>query len=106
MSAIEMMDPKMDAGMLCNQIKRKVRTLEQSVEVTTYLFLIKNLWLMVLFSDLCSVYSESRIRSIEHMPGILIGCHNINNFCFADDTVLIATSEKELQTMLDADSVL
>lgn len=32
MSAIEMMDPKMDAGMLCNQIKRKVLTLEQSVE--------------------------------------------------------------------------
>ncbi|CAL1540610.1 unnamed protein product [Lymnaea stagnalis] len=32
MSAIEMMDPKMDAGMLCNQIKRKVRTLEQSIE--------------------------------------------------------------------------
>ncbi|XP_005091639.1 N-alpha-acetyltransferase 35, NatC auxiliary subunit isoform X2 [Aplysia californica] len=32
MSAIEMMDPKMDAGMLCNQIKRKVLTLEQCVE--------------------------------------------------------------------------
>ncbi|KAI8789897.1 N-alpha-acetyltransferase 35 NatC auxiliary subunit [Biomphalaria glabrata] len=32
MSAIEMMDPKMDAGMLCNQIKRKVLTLEQSIE--------------------------------------------------------------------------
>uniref|UniRef100_A0A0B7AAS0 Protein MAK10 homolog n=1 Tax=Arion vulgaris TaxID=1028688 RepID=A0A0B7AAS0_9EUPU len=32
MSAIEMMDPKMDAGMLCNQIKRKVRNLEQSIE--------------------------------------------------------------------------
>jgi hypothetical protein len=33
MSAIEMMDVKMDAGMMCNQIKREVRTLEQSVEV-------------------------------------------------------------------------
>ena len=33
MSAIEMMDPKMDAGMLCNQIKRKVFTLEQAIEV-------------------------------------------------------------------------
>ena len=33
MSAIEMMDPKMDAGMLCNQIKRKVHNLEQSVAV-------------------------------------------------------------------------
>ena len=33
MSAIEMMDVKMDAGMMCNQIKREVRTLEQSAEV-------------------------------------------------------------------------
>ena len=34
MSAIEMMDPKMDAGMMCNQIKRKVLNFEQAVEVT------------------------------------------------------------------------
>ncbi|XP_070175045.1 N-alpha-acetyltransferase 35, NatC auxiliary subunit-like isoform X2 [Littorina saxatilis] len=32
MSAIEMMDPKMDAGMMCNQIQRKVHNLEQAVE--------------------------------------------------------------------------
>ena len=32
MSAIEMMDPKMDAGMMCNQAKRKVLGLEQSIE--------------------------------------------------------------------------
>lgn len=35
MSAIEMMDPKMDAGMMCNQIRRKVLSLEQAVEVGT-----------------------------------------------------------------------
>ena len=34
MSAIEMMDPKMDAGMMCNQIQRKVHNLEQAVEVS------------------------------------------------------------------------
>ena len=33
MSAIEMMDPKMDAGMMCNQTKRKVLNLQQSIEV-------------------------------------------------------------------------
>jgi hypothetical protein len=33
MSAIEMMDPKMDAGMMCNQINRKVFNLEQAVTV-------------------------------------------------------------------------
>ena len=36
MSAIEMMDPKMDAGMMCNQIKRKVLNFEQAVEVTVW----------------------------------------------------------------------
>ncbi|XP_074657806.1 N-alpha-acetyltransferase 35, NatC auxiliary subunit-like [Tubulanus polymorphus] len=35
MSAIEMMDPKMDAGMLCNQTKRKVRSLEQAIDDKT-----------------------------------------------------------------------
>ena len=33
MSAIEMMDPKMDAGMMCNQAKHPVLNLEQSIEV-------------------------------------------------------------------------
>ncbi|XP_053405929.1 N-alpha-acetyltransferase 35, NatC auxiliary subunit-like isoform X2 [Mercenaria mercenaria] len=35
MSAIEMMDVKMDAGMMCNQIKREVRNLQQSVQAGT-----------------------------------------------------------------------
>ena len=35
MSAIEMMDPKMDAGMLCNQSKRKVLNLQQAIQVYT-----------------------------------------------------------------------
>ena len=33
MSAIEMMDPKMDAGMVCNQAKRKVLNFSQATEV-------------------------------------------------------------------------
>lgn len=33
MSAIEMMDPKMDAGMMCNQIQRKVLTFDSALEV-------------------------------------------------------------------------
>ncbi len=33
MSAIEMMDPKMDAGMIGNQVNRKVLTFEQAVKV-------------------------------------------------------------------------
>lgn len=34
MSAIEMMDPKMDAGMIGNQVNRKVLNFEQAVKVT------------------------------------------------------------------------
>lgn len=32
MSAIEMMDPKMDAGMLCNQVKRKVYDFDEALK--------------------------------------------------------------------------
>lgn len=35
MSAIEMMDPKMDAGMICNKGKRTIMNFDQSVEVKT-----------------------------------------------------------------------
>lgn len=40
MSAIEMMDPKMDAGMIGNQVNRKVLNFEQAIKVcVTCLFL-------------------------------------------------------------------
>lgn len=35
MSAIEMMDPKMDAGMIGNQVNRKVLNFEQAIKVLT-----------------------------------------------------------------------
>ena len=35
MSAVEMMDPKMDAGMMCNKTKRKVLNLQQALEAKT-----------------------------------------------------------------------
>lgn len=34
MSAIEMMDPKMDAGMVCNRGKKKSLSFEQAVQVS------------------------------------------------------------------------
>jgi hypothetical protein len=34
MSAIEMMDPKMDAGMLCNRGSKAALNFDQAVEVT------------------------------------------------------------------------
>ena len=35
------------------------------------------------------------------MQGILVGGHNINNLRYADDSTLLAESEKELQKMVD-----
>ncbi len=36
MSAIEMMDPKMDAGMIGNQVNRKVLNFEQAIKVPVH----------------------------------------------------------------------
>ena len=47
------------------------------------------------------IYSEIIMRALEGMPGIKVGGYNMNNIRYADDTVLIADNEKELQEMLD-----
>lgn len=39
MSAIEMMDPKMDAGMIGNQVNRKVLNFEQAIKVGILFFI-------------------------------------------------------------------
>ena len=36
-----------------------------------------------------------------HLPGIKIGGHNINNLRYADDIVLIAENDKDLNAMLE-----
>lgn len=41
MSAIEMMDPKMDAGMIGNQVNRKVLNLEQAIKVQSHFIVIQ-----------------------------------------------------------------
>lgn len=40
MSAIEMMDPKMDAGMIGNQVNRKVLNFEQAIKVVTIILFV------------------------------------------------------------------
>lgn len=40
MSAIEMMDPKMDAGMIGNQVNRKVLNFEQAIKVVTIVLFV------------------------------------------------------------------
>ena len=41
------------------------------------------------------------MQHIENIQGILVGGYNVNNTCYADDTVLIAEDEEQLQSMLN-----
>ena len=51
--------------------------------------------------DLFNIYSEMILRNLENYPGVKINGVNINNIRYADDTVLIADSEENLQRLLD-----
>ena len=51
--------------------------------------------------DLFNMYSEIIIRKWENENGIRVGGHSITNIRYADDTVLLSKSEKDLQRLLD-----
>uniref|UniRef100_S4R520 N-alpha-acetyltransferase 35, NatC auxiliary subunit n=1 Tax=Petromyzon marinus TaxID=7757 RepID=S4R520_PETMA len=57
MSAIEMMDPKMDAGMIGNQVNRQVLNFEQAIKVRTCYFHYH------LLSTNCDVFKEKVFNS-------------------------------------------
>jgi hypothetical protein len=45
--------------------------------------------------------SEIVMRNLEGMPGISVGGIQINNLKYADDTISIATNDKDLQALVD-----
>ena len=51
--------------------------------------------------DLFSLYSESVLREIEESKGNLVRGKNITYIRFVDGTVFLATSEEDLQDMLN-----
>ena len=55
----------------------------------------------VVSPDLFNIYSEMILGNLENYPGVKINGENINNIRYADDTVLIADSEENLQRLLD-----
>jgi hypothetical protein len=55
----------------------------------------------VLSPDFFNIYSEMILRSLEDVEGVKIGGYNCNNLRYADDTVLIAGNEENLQKMID-----
>ena len=51
--------------------------------------------------DLFSLYSEIILREVEELHGVLINGCNVNNIRYAEDTILIAETEKDLQHILN-----
>ena len=56
----------------------------------------------VLSPKLFNVYTEDIFEDSEELTGIVIGGLNITSLRFADDTLLMAESEEELQRIVDA----
>ncbi|GFR60232.1 hypothetical protein ElyMa_001817000 [Elysia marginata] len=56
----------------------------------------------ILSPSLFNLYSEYLLQEeISKKRGILINSVNINNICYADDTVILVESEEQLQAMFD-----
>ncbi|GFO04381.1 endonuclease-reverse transcriptase [Plakobranchus ocellatus] len=55
----------------------------------------------VMSPDLLNLYSEIILRNLDDISGLKINGENLNNLRYADDTVLIAESGKQLQKLLD-----
>ena len=55
----------------------------------------------VLSAELFSLYNEIILREVEGLHGVVINGRNVNNIRYADDTVLIAETEKDLQHILN-----
>ena len=54
----------------------------------------------------CSEYNVVKVmRRLETHPGIRIGGHNINNLRYADDTVSIAETNKDLPNSVNITKV-
>ena len=51
--------------------------------------------------DLVSLFSEPILREIKKLHRVVINGRNINNTRYADDTVLIVETEKDLQRILN-----
>ena len=54
----------------------------------------------VLSPCLFNLYTEFIFRESNHLPGINVHGHNLNNIRYADDTALLADSEKNLQEIV------
>ena len=51
--------------------------------------------------NLLNLYSENILRDLNDTKGCIVGGYNLNNVRYADDAVLIAGSESQLQELLN-----
>ena len=56
----------------------------------------------ILSPKLFKLYAEMIFKRVEHLKGINLGGENINNPRSADDTVLMAETQDDLQKIVDA----
>ena len=55
----------------------------------------------VLSPSLFNLYPEHIFWQVDELPGVKIGGRNFNNLRYADDTVLLAETEEDLQKIVD-----
>ncbi|GFR91494.1 endonuclease-reverse transcriptase [Elysia marginata] len=48
-----------------------------------------------------NLYNEYIFRTIDNIPGLSVGCININNLRYADGTVMLAENEDDLQKLVN-----
>lgn len=52
-----------------------------------------------MLSNLFKLYSDSILREMGTLPGFILGARNIRNILHADDTKLIAVTERKTKNM-------
>ena len=91
-----------DLRIIRNQYWKQAAAIRISSHVGEYVEIKKGVRQgCVMSPDLFNLYSERILRELEAMPGLVVGGNNINNLRYADDTVLIATLEEQLQVLVD-----
>ena len=85
---------------LCFKQKSSIRQKDQLSNFVEFARGMRHSYVMS--PGLFSLHSEVILRSIDKLEAVKLGGVNINNIRFADDTVLIAEIEKNLQKLLDA----
>jgi len=92
-----------DLRLICNLYREQKATVRLSDSMTDWFEIRRGVRQgCVMSPDLFNLYSEMILRELEDRPeGILVNGVRINNLRYADDTVILASTEEELQSLFD-----